>query len=174
MIPRSYSPAAMTELMPLVVSAAYLLLPSPMRSDRASAMLIAIALQESKMLRRRQLGGGPARGLWQFERSGLRGVMAHSASCQHFANMARNCRYPLIDDVDHMLIAVEHNDIFACAVARLLLWTDAEPLPGRDNPASAWQLYLRTWNPGKPRPEGWAASFSDAWDMVDFNHLELR
>ena len=46
-------------------------------------MLLAIGLQESRLTHRRQIGG-PARGLWQFERGGgVAGVLRHAASRDH-------------------------------------------------------------------------------------------
>ncbi len=34
--------------------------------------------------------------------------------------------------------------------ARLLLWTDAKPLPAIGDEQGAWDYYLRNWRPGKP------------------------
>src|SRR5690606_27518522 len=56
------------------------LLPSRMDTPKARLMLLAIGLQESRFDHRRQIGG-PARGLWQFERGGgVRGVLRHPSS----------------------------------------------------------------------------------------------
>lgn len=44
--------------------------------------------------------------------------------------------------------AIEHNDILAAGLARLLLYTDPLPLPPLGDAESAWALYLRTWRPG--------------------------
>ncbi len=169
MIPRTYNPRMMVELMPYILPAAYRLLPVPMRSDRASAMLMTIALQESKCMGRRQMRSGPARSLWQFEPNGILGVMAHPASRQHFVSLMRNLRYGgHTTDVEFVHSTIEHNDILACALARLLLWTDSKPLPGRDEPELGWGMYLRTWNPGDPHRETWDSYFHEAWDRVDF------
>jgi hypothetical protein len=66
-------------------AAAELLPPAMMKSPRAWAMLLAIGLQESKFLHRRQVVDakkhtfGPARGFWQFERGGgTAGVLQHT------------------------------------------------------------------------------------------------
>lgn len=176
MIPRMYNPGTMVDLMSYILPAAYRVLPVPMQSARASAMLIAIGLQETKFLARRQYRNGPARGFWQFEERGaLWGVVKHPASREHVINVLRNLRYgatmaknlPLFHDV------LSHNDVLACALARLLLWTDSKPIPDRGEPNTAWAMYMRTWNPGKPHRETWDAYFSEAWDRVDFSP-ELR
>ena len=54
------------------------------------------------------------------------------------------------------------DDILAAGFARLLLWTDSQPLPVVGNEEGAWQLYLRTWRPGKPRASAWSASYQRA------------
>src|SRR5690606_35531315 len=77
----AYCPESAMDLDVVVEQAiwpAYALLPSRMDSDRATVMLLAIGLQESRFEHRRQIKG-PARGFWQFERGGgVRGVMTHS------------------------------------------------------------------------------------------------
>ena len=93
-----------------VLPAAYAVLPKAMQSPAATAMLIAIALQESKCCHRRQLGG-PARGLWQFELGGLRGVLSHKASKPHLANALEALSYPVTDDATVPYVAIEHNDV---------------------------------------------------------------
>jgi hypothetical protein len=54
--------------------------------------------------------------------------------------------------------ALEIDDVLAAGVARLLLFTDPLRLPRTDDADGAWGLYLRTWNPGKPRPDTWPAN----------------
>lgn len=44
--------------------------------------------------------------------------------------------------------AIERDDVLACALARLLLYTDPSRLPDLGDEAGAWDLYLRTWRPG--------------------------
>lgn len=121
------------------------LLPEPMRSREAQALLLAIGLQESLLIHRRQIRG-PARGLLQFELGGVRGVLEHRASL----DMARTvCAARGVQPTPSAVhAALEHDDILAMAIGRLLLWTDPLPLPAIGQPAEAWALYLRTWRPG--------------------------
>ena len=59
-------------------------------------------------------------------------------------------------DPDAIYAALEYDDVLAAGVARLLLWTDPKALPPVGDVDAAWALYLRTWRPGKPKPDSWA------------------
>jgi len=150
---------------------AYALLPPKMRSDRADVMLLAIGLQESRLRYRAQLGGGPARGLWQFERGtrasrgGVWGVYLHAASRDHLRDLceARGVEYA----PDPIYRTLERDDVLAAGVARLLLWTDAKALPELGDWAEAWDLYARrAWRPGKPHPDTWGGFYAEALGTV--------
>lgn len=115
--------------------------------DRARVILLAIAGQEADCMHRRQIPVAHAMGLWQFERGGgVAGVLSHRASMLIAGRVcvARNVRANSTDV--HMALA--HDDVLACALARLLLWTDARPLPGVHAEDEAWAYYLRNWRPG--------------------------
>lgn len=125
---------------------------------RAKQMLLAIGGQESGFAARRQGGGGPARGFWQFEKGGVGGVLEHRAS-QRAARLT--CEALLVPPaVDAVHAALEQNDLLACAFARLLLFTDPAPLPGE--PDQGWLVYARCWRPGKPRPADWPENWRAA------------
>lgn len=128
------------------------LLPARMDTPAARVMLLAIGMQESRLVHRRQIKG-PARGLWQFEKGGgVKGVLTHSASAPH-ANMI--CAVRGVEPTQESVYrALEHDDILAAAFARLLMWTDTKPLPTEKN--DAWDFYAyRTWRPGKPHRQTW-------------------
>lgn len=153
------------------VSKAMGLLPGPMNSPEARVMLYAIGLQESRFTSRRQLVGdpprpvGPAKGYWQFERGGgCRGVVEHPASryWMHRICAARNVPFTAAGVWD----AVESDDVLAAAAARLLLFTDPRKLPEVGDAAGAWNLYIRTWRPGKPHRGTWDALYAQALDWV--------
>jgi hypothetical protein len=150
-----------------VIPAALDLLPPAMTSPEARAMLLAIGLQESEFRLRRQSGGGPARGFWQFEKPGIRGVVTHTASRKHLATVLGELRYgAALGQTATLHAIVEHNDILACIFARLLLWTLPDPLPTPDQAARGWAQYLDAWRPGNPRPETWGAHYDQAWAYV--------
>lgn len=140
------------------------LLPVAMNSARADVMLLAIGLQESRFTHRRQIGG-PARGFWQFERGGVAGVLEHPASRKHAVSV---CAARGVDPtITNVHLALEHDDVLAAAFARLLLWTDAKPLPALGDSATAWDYYLRNWRPGKPHPKTWPALYAQALAAVE-------
>lgn len=143
-----------------IIPAALALLPQKMDTPEARAMLIAIALQESALRHRRQVGG-PAIGLWQWELAQVGLVLRHDV----VGPMARNVLDALLYEPgnpphERLHAAMEHNDILQCAFSRLLLWPDAAPLPKRDNVQGSLATYLRVWRPGRPHPEKWPANWS--------------
>lgn len=111
----------------------------------ARVNLMACAGQEGICLHRRQIGGGPAMGLWQFERGGgVVGVLSHRRS---MAPAGALCAWRGVDPGSHEVWAgLERDDILAAGFARLLWWTDPQALP-RDEDA-AFSGYLRNWRPG--------------------------
>ncbi|MOA63587.1 hypothetical protein D3C78_1893600 [compost metagenome] len=56
--------------------------------------------------------------------------------------------------------------MLAAALARLLLWTDPARLPALGEVAKSWELYLRTWRPGKPHRHTWDALYAQALEEV--------
>lgn len=148
-----------------VIPAAYALLPEPMASTPATALLLTIALQESRCAARCQFGGGPARSMWQFEPKGLAGILAHPASTKPLQAALFTLRY--VPTVTELYAAIEHNDVLAAVCARVLLWTDPKALPARDEPQAGWQLYLRTWRPGRQHPLTWDGYYIAGWTLAE-------
>lgn len=150
--------------------AAWPMLSPPMKTATVLVLLAAIALQESRLIYRRQKNNGPARGLWQFElgteesRGGVYGIYLHAASRNYLRlacidlGVAFN-PYAIWD-------ALETNDTLAFVCARLLLWTDPAPLPGVDDVSGSWDAYLRIWRPGSPRKRTWRSLHDQAVVMV--------
>jgi hypothetical protein len=142
------------------INPALKMLPPKMDSDAARVMLLAIGLQESRLTHRYQKTTnpyvkGPARGLWQFERGGgVVGVTTHRASQERAREVCKLRAVPFDSILIHTRL--EFDDILAAAFARLLLWTDAKPLPGVDaSHDDTWNCYERNWRPGKPHRETW-------------------
>ncbi len=143
-----------------VINAALAMLPKRMTSDQARIMLLAIGLQESRFEHRHQIGG-PAHGFWQFESGGgVRGVMAHANTRKHAAELCVARQVPFIRSF--VFDALEFDDMLAAGMARLLLWSDPWPMPANDDPQAGWDLYLRTWRPGKPHRQTWDAFYRQA------------
>ncbi|HWH83254.1 MAG TPA: hypothetical protein VNU71_13570 [Burkholderiaceae bacterium] len=144
----------------IAIDGALSLLPRAMDSLEARVMLFAIGLQESQFQFRRQLGDGPARGFWQFELGGVNGVFKHPASRYWLAAL---CKARGVDfAVPAIHGSLEHDDVLAAGVARLLLFTDARHLPALDDERGACAYYIRCWKPGKKRPKDWPANHDAA------------
>lgn len=154
-----------------VIEAALTWLPARMTSNEARVMLYAIGLQESRLRVRAQIvagrpnAKGPARGLWQFEQlGGVRGVLTHPTT----RGEARRTidRFSLYPESRQVWLAIESNDELAAIFARLLLWTDPAPLPALGDRREAWEYYLRTWRPGKPKAATWDAYYNTSLEFV--------
>jgi hypothetical protein len=149
-----------------ILPAAYSLLPPQMQSPAATAMLLAIGLQESKFQYRRQVGG-PARGFWQFEEEGgVAGVLRHPTTAVAAQAVLRGLQYRTQYTPAGVYALLADNDVLAAAFARLLLWTVPHHLPTQFEPKAAWEYYLDGWRPGKPHPATWAAYYASAWQRV--------
>ncbi|MFZ0872162.1 MAG: hypothetical protein WAM90_15735 [Rhodanobacter sp.] len=155
-------PATPAQVLAQVIVPVYQhLLPAKFGSDQASVILLAIALQESG-LRTRQQMGGPARSLWQEEQGG--GVHAVLNNPATRIYMRGACSLlgiaPIESDIYAALLS---DDQAGCVVARLILWADPQPLPAIGDVDGAWIAYsVRDWRPGKPKPDTWAANYAAA------------
>lgn len=157
----------LAEIRASAIAPALELLPAQMASPEAVVMLLAIGLQESRFQHRRQLVGnpprptGPATGFWQFERGGgVIGVLQHRASRDHALTL---CAAREVEPVSQSAWqALQHDDVLAAGFARLLLWTDPYRLPAPGDAQAAWDLYIRTWRPGKPHRQTWDALYAQA------------
>jgi hypothetical protein len=146
-----------------IIPLAFALLPEKMRSIEAAAMVLAIFLQESRCLYRKQLKG-PARGFAQFEVNGVKGVMTHAASRGLALEILESQAYR--PDVEEVQLALTDNDVLTVVFTRLLLWTHPGALPQEGEIARSWAYYLSLWRPGKPKPETWAKFYTEAWSLV--------
>lgn len=154
------------------IGAAYALMPDLFTSTEATVMLLAIGLQESRFESRWQIVDaynknrmGPARGWWQFEAGGgVAGVLRHKSSAYHAQTL---CRIMKVKPSD--VYSVLHRadmDTLAAGFARLLLWTDARPLPKLGDAQGAWDYYIRNWQPGKPHRSTWDSYYQEALRYV--------
>lgn len=150
-------------LLKLAVDPALGLLRQEMCGDAARAMMVAIALQESRIKHRRQING-PARGFWQFETAGVRGVLYHQATRSSVVRVAETLE--LAPTVLGLHSAVEFNDVLAAALARLNLWWLPVPLPDRADPEDGWNQYAEAWRPGKSHRGTWDGLYFEAWEAV--------
>lgn len=144
------------------ITPALQILPKNMDSAAARVMLLAIGLQESRLIHTHQIGG-PAHGYWQFEKGGgARGVMQHSASRNSAQTLCVRRGVPF--ELNAVFDALETDQVLAAGFARLLLWTDPRALP--TSAQSGWDCYIRNWRPGKPHRQTWDAFYKQAQDFT--------
>lgn len=157
-------PATPQTVLAKVIVPALGLLPAYMDSPEARLVELAIGGQESGYRTRVQDAGGPARGLWQCESPIFGLLLAHPASADPVRGLCK-ARAVAAWGPD-MYRAVALDDIFAAAIARLILWCDPHPLPALGDVDDAWLCYQKNWGPGKPRPEDWPANYQAALAAV--------
>lgn len=150
------------EGMPLqALEDAYRLLPAAMNSREATVLLLAIGLQESRLVHQKQIGG-PAHGLLQFEKGGgVRGVLEHPASRDLARKVCQALGVPAEREAVYQALRTG-NDALDFAFGRLLLWTHPKPLPKVGEVEAAWQYYLDLWRPGKPHRKTWNGLYAQA------------
>lgn len=160
----------LTNIVDTVIEPALRLLPPRLDTPKARVLLMAIGLQESRFEHRYQVltggGKGPARGFWQFEegtkasRGGVCGVFMHSATTELLRLLCRDqdCSF----DPRAIWSAIETDDLLAAGLARLMLLTNPAALPEVGEGDAAWDYYLTTWRPGKPRPDSWPELYARA------------
>ena len=115
-------------------------------SPAASDLMLGTALVESKLIHRRQLGGGPARGLFQIEPATFRDVYG-----RYLKNKPRLLGIVNSLLTDKYVAPVEQlylNDRFGCAIARIRYLYDPKPLPDADDIPALAETWLRVYNAG--------------------------
>lgn len=141
------------------------LLPKELNSKEAAQMALTIGLQESRLVYRHQIGG-PAHGLWQFEKGGgVKGVLTHKATAWYAKEAQKALQRGV--GISDAYGALEHDDALAAVFARLLLYSDQYRLPEIGQTQRAWNLYLRTWRPGKPHEKTWPGYYKEVQDYLE-------
>lgn len=155
-----------SEALATAIAPALAILPAKMDTASARVELLSIGLQESHLTFRRQMPTGPARGLWQCEqgtqasRGGIWGLYLFKATSGYLSNLCAARK--VAHDPVAIYNALESDDILSAGCARLLLYTDPQPLPAVSDVDGSWALYQRVWRPGKPRPAEWPANHAAA------------
>ncbi len=132
-------------------------------SREAEVLLLAIAIQESSLQHRRQIRG-PARSFWQIEPPTYKDTLLRYTPLLMFVNdleIGVNTVNTAID----ASYAMRYNDALACACARGILRLNPKPLPDVGDEDGAWDYYLESWRPGKPRPGSWHQAYEGSLDM---------
>lgn len=124
-------------------------------SPAAENLLMGTAVQESRLRYLRQLGGGPALGLWQIE-------PATFADVYHRYLGARAELRRLVDDLVvpgvPLLEQLADNMRLGCAIARIKYAMDPAPLPAADDLEALARYWKRIYN--TPAGAGTPAEFT--------------
>jgi hypothetical protein len=140
-------------------------------SDTEHQMLLAIAGQEGGWAYRVQMGNGPAHSFWQMERGGgITGLLHHPRTQATVAAMCAKERVQAEANAVWAFMATQAGDKFSAAMARLLLYTDPQPLPSVTDEEGSWLYYQRNWRPGKPDRSRWSDCFAQALAVVQPGH----
>src|SRR3990167_1407919 len=128
----------LSEIRRSAIEPALLLLPARMTSPQAEVLLLAIGLQESQFVHRRQLGGGPGRSYWQGELTGgMILVLDHEVTKKDARALCAARGVPATPRA--VYAAIEHDDILAAGLAR----------PG---PPTGQRTTRRPWRPSHANP----------------------
>lgn len=134
----------------------------------ARRFLLAIALQESGLANRRQVGVGgaevgPAASFWQFEQGGgCKGVLTHRLTAQRMQALCAD--FNVQATPPGLWEAMRYHDIIAAIAARLLIYTLPSKLPTTEN--DGWVQYVAAWRPGKPHLQTWPGAWNKATAVV--------
>jgi hypothetical protein len=141
----------------------------PYASPAREVLLLSIALQESRLKWRVQMGvdGRPlphlGRSFYQFEMNGVTGVLNHKR-CGWVHERCGELGFTPVPVVIHDAMA--EADHLATVMATALLWSDTRRLPEVGDMHGGWLLYKRTWRPGVAREETWAPCYAAAMAAV--------
>ncbi len=130
-------------------------------------MLVAVALQESDLRHRKQIGG-PALSYLMWEPgnlSALPGVLRHPATQGMAAAFVADLDYADLTP-EELRQATVYDCTLSAGLGRLLLYTLPDALPQRHDSAESWGQYMRAWRPGRPHPERWSQRWLTAWMVV--------
>lgn len=129
-------------------------------SDAAAELLLGTALVESRLSWRRQLGNGPARGLFQMEMATHDDVWTNYLNYR--AKLAAKVRALKSSALAAAESEVENNDLYAAAMARVLYKRAPAALPAAGDVeamAAYWKQYYNT-----PLGKGTVGKYLEVWN----------
>lgn len=133
-----------------------------LNSDAAVELLLGTALQESRLLYRKQLRGGPARGFFQMEPATHDDIWNNYL--RYHKTLAASVIGLLDSPKDNKYTALENNDQYAAAMARIHYKRAPEALPASGDIAEIanyWKKYYNT-----PMGAGTPSEFEANWRAV--------
>lgn len=134
----------------------------------ARVLLLAIGMQESRLTAHDQVDPdnvvGPALGLWQFERNGVAAVLRNEVTRPHA--LALCAARGVAPTTRAVWLATASDDVLAAGIARLLLYANPNSLPSLGRGAEAWDYYVDTWRPGKPKRRTWDGFYGQVMGLL--------
>lgn len=126
-------------------------------SEAAEELLLGTAVQESRLKYLRQIGGGPARGVYQIEPATHKDIYENylryeakrglRAKVRSMAGIPKGdipwWRQPSTDQMHRQLAG---NMIYATVIARIKYYRDSEPLPEAGDIEAMGEYYKRVFN----------------------------
>ncbi|MBI4185285.1 MAG: hypothetical protein HY521_14935 [Proteobacteria bacterium] len=129
-----------------------------LHSPAAENLLVGTALHESGLAHLRQMGGGPALGVFQIEPATHDDLWRNTLRFRpELAARAARLAAAAPSRVEQLAT----NLAYASAICRLLYWRVPEPLPAADDVDGLGRYWKRHYNTerGKGRAEDWAAAY---------------
>lgn len=131
-------------------------------SEAAEQLLLGTALVESRLVHRRQIGGGPARGLFQMEPATHDDIWSNFLKYQ--TSLAQKIKSLLSSANANAHLELEKNDKYACAMARAHYLRAPEALPEAGDikgMAGYWKQYYNT-----PLGAGTVSKYVTTWQKI--------
>jgi len=128
----------------------------------AEELLLGTAIVESDLLLRKQLGGGPARGLFQMEPVTHDDIWANYL--KYKLDLAKSISAVMTSPAANKLLELEKNDKYASAMARAHYSRAPTPIPQAGNVqamAKYWKDYYNTW-----RGQGRETKYLEKWSKT--------
>ena len=139
-----------------------------LHSVAAEELLLGTAIVESQLVHRRQIGGGPALGLFQMEPDTHHDIWMNYLSNPQFKGLAARVGLLVVPYKDN-LTALEHGDTYAAAMARIRYKRVKDPLPKSGDVkamAGYWKTHYNT-RKGRGIPE----EYEIKWKQHDASSL---
>jgi hypothetical protein len=113
-------------------------------SEAAEQLLLGTAIHESLLKSRRQIGGGPARGLFQMEPA------THDDIWDNFLkykpDLSKKLTKLLSSEKADKIAELETNDIYAAGIARIGYYRVSEAIPKLDDIEAMARYWKKYWN----------------------------
>lgn len=146
-------------------------------NDNEVQLLLGTWAAENGAMHRKQIGGGPARGLFQMEVVTARDIFGNYLRYRYDRHMdlvdtfleKEDVQFYTPPDTD-LAFYLEHYDDFACAMARLHYLRDPEPIP--DTLRGRAEYWKRIYN--TPAGAGTVEHYLSQWDACKCTKLLQR